>query len=318
MSDLIKLRGVTVEACHGVLPEEKTTPQPFLLDIDLEIDLGPAGGSDDLADSVSYAAVAHRATEVVAAPPVDLIETLAERVAQACLTQSGSVEAATVTVHKPRAPIGLPFADVAVTRRVERAARVVVALGANLTDPVGRLADAVRRVAALDGIDVVEVSPLVETDPVGGPAAQHVYLNAVLVASTRLAPGTLLAALQGIEQVHGRTRDVRWGPRTLDLDLISYADERQGGEVHRADAALTLPHPRAHERAFVLVPWLLADPVDRSARAWWAALRRVGADDAATRRGDGPITCDEAARYGVRPGPAWPAHLAEITLVTTW
>lgn len=304
MSDVIALRGLAVEACHGVLPQEKTTRQPFLIDIDLEVDLSRAGASDDLADTVSYAEVAHRAVAVLAGDPVDLIEHLAERVAGACLATSGLVESVAVTVHKPQAPIGLPFADVAVTRRVAREARAVIALGANLDAPVARLTDAVRRLADTAGVELVAVSPIVETDPVGGPAGQSVYLNAVVIARTRLAPWSLLARLHEIEGRHGRTREVRWGPRTLDLDLISYDDARQGGEVRSDDPILTLPHPRASERCFVLVPWALADPSDDRPRA---ALRSLGVDTTVADSRD-----DADCGPGVRRGPDWPDAVRDL------
>jgi 2-amino-4-hydroxy-6-hydroxymethyldihydropteridine diphosphokinase len=99
--------------------------------------------------------------------------------------------------------------------------------------------------------DVLTISPVYETAPVGGPA-QPDYLNAVLIVSTALPPLDLLAATQGIEAEFGRVRSQgaeRFGPRTLDIDVISYA------ELRSDDPVLTLPHPRAHERAFVLAPW---------------------------------------------------------------
>jgi dihydroneopterin aldolase/2-amino-4-hydroxy-6-hydroxymethyldihydropteridine diphosphokinase len=99
----------------------------------------------------------------------------------------------------------------------------------------------------------------VETDPVGGPD-QPAYLNAVVTGTTHLAPSSLLAGLHDIERAHGRTREVRWGPRTLDLDLIQYGDPVFDTDVVMEAPTLTLPHPRAHERAFVLVPWLRAEP----------------------------------------------------------
>lgn len=327
MTDAISLRGLAVTACHGVLAAEKVEPQPFLVDIDLVVDLARAGTSDDLADTVSYAEVAQRAVAVLAGPSVDLIETLAQRVANAALEASPLVEAVSVTVHKPQAPIGLPFDDVAVTRTLTRAARAVLGLGANLDDPAGRLADAVRRVAALDGVSLLALSPLVETDPVGGPSGQPSYLNAVAVLQTRRAPRSLLAALQSIEAVHGRVRDVRWGPRTLDLDLVSYADPRQGGQVTSADPVLTLPHPRAHERGFVLVPWLLADPADAWAGAAWGRLRGAPTAAASAPGGDNraapsvppaPPSREEAAGYGVRPGPDWPRWVADLARVPSW
>ncbi|MBW3084830.1 Bifunctional folate synthesis protein [Austwickia sp. TVS 96-490-7B] len=292
MTDRISLRGMRVDACHGVLPEEKTAPQPFLVDIDMEVDLSWAGHSDRLADTVSYAEVAHRAVAVVAGAPVDLIEHLAEQVAEEVLA-SPLMEATTVTVHKPQAPVGVPFGDVSVSVRRERQAEVVVALGANLSSPQERLADAIRRIGDLPGVDLLRVSPLWRTDPVGGPAGQPTYLNAVAVLRTRSAPRTVLSWLHEIEAVHGRQRAVRWGARTLDLDLIQYVDPRQGGQVRSDDPELMLPHPRAWERAFVMVPWSVADPSHE------AVAQAVAGLDVS----------------GVRPGPAWPQSVAASVMV---
>ena len=131
--------------------------------------------------------------------------------------------------------------------------RAVLALGANLGDRFATLQSALDGVHAFEGIRVVAASPVVETDPVGGPD-QPDYLNAVLLVDTRLAPLELLAACQQVELDHGRERSVRWGPRTLDIDVISY-------DAIVADSGqLVLPHPRAAERAFVLAPWLAVDP----------------------------------------------------------
>ncbi|GAB48584.1 2-amino-4-hydroxy-6-hydroxymethyldihydropteridine diphosphokinase [Mobilicoccus pelagius] len=258
MSDRIVLTGVQTDGTHGVLPEEHEKPQRFVVDVVLEVDLQPAGGSDDLADTVSYADVADDVVAIVEGPHVDLVETLADRMAAAALAHPG-VEAVEVTVHKPDAPIPHPFADVAVRIRREHAHRFVVALGANEGDPRRTLASAVRAVAGLDGVRVDGVSDLFETDPVGGPE-QPAYLNAVLVGHTRLAPATLLRRLHRIEADHGRVRQVRWGPRTLDLDLVQHGDPRRDDDVVVDTETLVLPHPRAHERGFVLVPWAQVDP----------------------------------------------------------
>jgi 2-amino-4-hydroxy-6-hydroxymethyldihydropteridine diphosphokinase len=114
----------------------------------------------------------------------------------------------------------------------------------------------VQAIGRLPETDVLAISPVYETAPVGGPA-QSDYLNAVLIAGTGLAPLDLLAGTQRIEADFGRIRvegAERFGPRTLDIDIISYDDQISG------DPVLTLPHPRAHERAFVLVPWHDIDP----------------------------------------------------------
>jgi 2-amino-4-hydroxy-6-hydroxymethyldihydropteridine diphosphokinase len=129
----------------------------------------------------------------------------------------------------------------------------VLALGSNLGDRLAHLRAAVASLAAAEDVELLAVSPVYETDPVGGPA-QADYLNAVaLVATTRTAR-SLLALAQEVEASRARTRTERWGPRTLDVDVVSFADVRSD------DPTLTLPHPRAHERAFVLAPWHDLDP----------------------------------------------------------
>jgi len=132
---------------------------------------------------------------------------------------------------------------------------VVLSIGSNLGDRLARLQSVV------DGLGdaVLEVSPVYESDPWGG-VEQDAFLNAVLVADD---PGNdardWLARAQALERDSGRVRDIRWGPRTLDVDLITCAD--RGDVVVSSEPALTLPHPQAHRRAFVLVPWLEIDPV---------------------------------------------------------
>jgi len=132
-------------------------------------------------------------------------------------------------------------------------ARAVIALGANLGDARAALTGAVAALRELSALELLAESSIYSTAPIGG-VEQDDYLNAVVIAGTSLSPDELLEALQAIENAWHRTREVRWGPRTLDLDLIDYEG------VTSADPNLTLPHPRAHERAFVLVPWQEADP----------------------------------------------------------
>jgi len=131
--------------------------------------------------------------------------------------------------------------------------RAAVALGSNLGDRLGALQGAVDDLAGLPGVRVVAVSPVFETDPVGGPE-QGRYLNAVVALDTTRTAADLLAAAHRIEARHGRTRQVRWGARTLDVDLLAVGTQTSD------DPALALPHPRAAERAFVLVPWAAVDP----------------------------------------------------------
>ena len=129
--------------------------------------------------------------------------------------------------------------------------KVVIALGSNLGDRAATLDAAIDSLRKI--IEVKSVSTFIETDPVGGPE-QPDYLNAVLIGESELEPIQLLFAMQEIELLAGRERVERWGARTLDLDLIVAGDLQMDTEL------LTLPHPRAHERRFVLDPWLEIEP----------------------------------------------------------
>ena len=134
--------------------------------------------------------------------------------------------------------------------------RAVIAMGANLGDRAATIADAIERLGASDGVNVIAVSDLVETVAIRpeGPDDTHPnYLNGVAIVDTDLSAAGLLALLHAIEDDHGRTRTERWGDRTLDLDLIVFGDLVEDGN-------LVVPHPRAHDRAFVLGPWLSIDP----------------------------------------------------------
>jgi dihydroneopterin aldolase len=119
MSDRVEVRGIRATGRHGVLPEERRDGQPFVVDVRLELDTRAAAATDDLSATVDYSVVARRVVDVVAGDAVDLVETLAQRIADACLDDE-RVDAVEVTVHKPEAPVGVPFDDVVVTIRRTR------------------------------------------------------------------------------------------------------------------------------------------------------------------------------------------------------
>lgn len=131
--------------------------------------------------------------------------------------------------------------------------KATISLGSNLGDRMQFLQNALDSLNVVTGTQVHSVSPVFETDPVGGPE-QGQYLNAVAVVKTVLLPEQFLAATQQIELEQNRERNERWGPRTLDIDLLAMDTEV------RSTPELELPHPRAHERVFVLLPWSLLDP----------------------------------------------------------
>lgn len=281
--ELVRLSGVRSIGRHGVYPFERRDGQPFVVDVTLR--LQRASRDDDVTTTVHYGELAAAIAADIAGEPVDLIETLAGRLADLCLAHP-VVAGVVVTVHKPEAPVETPLADVAVTvvrtrgwnfldpERTSEARMTprfplarpessttgstpsvrafAVSLGSNLGDSAAILVDAIQRLDATDGVRLTAVSSPYRTAPVGG-VEQDDFLNAVAVGETTLTASGLLAACQAIEAAHGRTREVRWGPRTLDIDVLTFGDAISDAPE------LTLPHPRAQERAFVLVPWLEAD-----------------------------------------------------------
>ncbi|MGP7960110.1 2-amino-4-hydroxy-6-hydroxymethyldihydropteridine diphosphokinase [Sanguibacter sp. A247] len=177
------------------------------------------------------------------------------------VVDEGAFGAAEVSRHDPSddgpatgllEPVHVPVPDL-MDRAPAGEARVVVALGSNMGDPREILERAIHDLAGAPGIVVERIAPLARTAAVGG-VEQPDFLNTVLLVRTTLSPRALLRVAHAVEQEHQRTRDVRWGPRTLDVDLISYE-----GVVGVTDD-LELPHPRAHERAFVLAPWAQIAP----------------------------------------------------------
>lgn len=254
MLDRLTLTGLRAFAHHGVYDFEREQGQPFVIDVVVHLDLSQAGAGDALADTIHYGELAEDIVAAVERDPVDLIETVAERVARLVLSRRPA-RAVDVTVHKPEAPIPVPFSDVSVTIH-RRRTMAIIAVGSNLGDREGTIRQAVLGIAAHPAIRLIEASPLVETAAVkldGVDETAPRYLNAVLRVETTLSAPALLAELHRIEDAHGRTREERWGDRTLDLDIIVFGDARSD------EPRLTLPHPRAHERAFVLAPWAAID-----------------------------------------------------------
>jgi 2-amino-4-hydroxy-6-hydroxymethyldihydropteridine diphosphokinase len=172
------------------------------------------------------------------------------------------VDAADTTLHNPK--------------------RAVISLGSNLGNRLETLQGAVDALEDTPGVRVKAVSPVYETEPWGVPAdSQPSYFNAVVVLKTTLPPSSLLERAHAVEEAFHRVREERWGPRTIDVDIVSYADEVSD------DPVLTLPHPRAHERAFVLAPWHDVDPESRlPGRGPVADLLATVTHDGVTPRAD--------------------------------
>ncbi|MCX4737607.1 2-amino-4-hydroxy-6-hydroxymethyldihydropteridine diphosphokinase [Streptomyces antibioticus] len=172
------------------------------------------------------------------------------------------VDAADTTLHNPQ--------------------RAVISLGSNLGNRLETLQGAIDALEDTPGVRVKAVSPVYETAPWGvEPGSQPSYFNAVVVLKTTLPPSSLLERAHAVEEAFHRVREERWGARTLDVDIVAYADVVDG------DPRLTLPHPRAHERAFVLAPWLDVEPeAELPGRGPVAALLDTITREGATARQD--------------------------------
>ncbi len=247
--DHIYVNGLRLMALVGVLPHEREAEQPVQVDIDLEVDLAEAGLTDNLVDTANYGAIAEAVAEVVRTSSDVLLERLVTRIAERCL-QFDHVEVADVRLTKLRPPIAENLESTAVRivrsrvdMRIPARHRAIIALGSNLGDRVAYLRFGLERLS-----NVVAQSQVFETDPVGGPDNQGPYLNMVAVIDTDLDPYALLRRLLQIEAEAHRVRIERWGPRTLDLDLLFYDDATINSEE------LIVPHPRFAERRFVLEP----------------------------------------------------------------
>ncbi len=247
--DHIYVNGLRLMALVGVLPHEREAEQPVQVDIDLEVDLVEAGLTDNLVDTANYGAISQAVADVVRTSRDVLLERLVARIAERCL-QFDHVEVADVRLTKLRPPIpeDLDSTAVRIVRsrvdmKVPARHRAIVAMGSNLGDRVAYLRFGLERLS-----NVVAQSQVFETDPVGGPDNQGPYLNMVAVIDTDLDPYALLRRLLQIEAEAHRVRLERWGPRTLDLDLLFYDDVTINSEE------LVVPHPRFAERRFVLEP----------------------------------------------------------------
>jgi dihydroneopterin aldolase/2-amino-4-hydroxy-6-hydroxymethyldihydropteridine diphosphokinase len=276
VTDSILLTGVSATGYHGVFDFEKREGQEFSVDIKLTVNHDWASSTDDVRWTVNYASVAQIAHEAIVGPPVDLIETLADQIAREVINLAGVLQVE-VTVHKPHAPIAVTFGNVSVTRtrsaNLSQSVRVALGIGSNMGDRQAHLQSVLDALNAASEVNVIDVSPVYETAPVGGPEQQD-FLNAVVIINTALSPQEVLDLAHDCEIRAGRVREVHWGPRTLDVDVLAY------GALQSDDTQLTLPHPRIAERGFVLIPWADVDPefVPLTGKTVADLARAVGSD----------------------------------------
>ena len=251
----IELQGLVLFGHHGYLEEERRLGQRFLVDLWADLD-DNAGSSDDIDETVDYRHLAALVREVFAGPERLLLEALATATADGVIERFPRVTTVRVRVRKPDVVLDPPVDHAAVI--VERArlllTKAFVGLGANLGPREVTLLRAVDLLGAEPGVQVLEVSALRETTPVGN-VDQPEFLNGAVAVETSLSARELLNALLRVERELGRVRDgTRWGPRTIDLDLLLFGDEVVD------EPGLQVPHPRLHERRFALEPLAELEP----------------------------------------------------------
>lgn len=244
--DEIRIDNLEVFAHHGVAPEEKANGQPFYVNAVLYTDIRPAGLEDDLSLSTNYGEICHFINNWMKDNMYDLIETVAESVAEQILLNFGSIHELVLEIRKPKAPVGLPFESVSV--RIRRSwHQVYLSLGSNMGDREAYLQQGIAQLSEHPLIQVQQVAEIIETDSYGG-VEQEKFLNTAVKLRTLLTPKELLDRLHYIEDTAGRTREIHWGPRTLDLDILFY------DKMVYEDNTLTLPHVDMENRYFVLKP----------------------------------------------------------------
>lgn len=252
--DKIEIKNLQVYAHHGVYEQEQQLGQRFIVSAVLRADLSLAGKSDRIEDTVNYGSVARLITQTLQSQNYKLIERAAQAVAEAVLKSTNQISTVTIRIEKPWAPIGLPL-DAAAVEITRGWHEVYVALGSNMGDKKGYLDMAVERLRQQDEMRVEAVSDWITTKA-WGYTEQDDFLNGAIKLKTTLSPLEMLDRLQAIEQLAERKRELHWGPRTLDLDLLLYDDELICTD------RLNIPHPFMEERLFVLrpmaqiAPWL--------------------------------------------------------------
>ncbi len=250
--DCIKINNLEVFGKHGVLKEENELGQKFQVSAKLYLDTRQAGRDDDLQESVHYGNVCHFMNQFMKERTYQLIEAVAENLAEGILLNFKHVKKLELEIKKPWAPIGLPLEEVSV--QIERGWHTAyIALGSNMGDREEYLQNAVQLLDERTDSHIERISKFMETEPYGY-VQQDKFINGMIELRTLLTPDELLSVLHEVETDAGRERQVHWGPRTLDLDIIMYdalvLDTEQ----------LVIPHMDMQNRDFVLIPLMEIAP----------------------------------------------------------
>ena len=246
MLDEMILSGLKVYAWHGVYEEEREKGQNFIINARIFYDTVSVAETDSVEDTIDYAKVSLYINEYMRVHQFNLIETVANKLARKLLIKFPLIQSIELEVMKPEAPIPVPFSNVSV--RVNRGwHKVYIATGSNMGDSEQFILDAMDNLDGDENCRVLRKAKMYESRPYGG-VDQDNYINSAFCMNTLYSPLELLARLQEEEKNAGRERNLKWGPRTLDLDILYYDDL-----IMERDH-LRIPHVDMANRDFVLLP----------------------------------------------------------------
>jgi dihydroneopterin aldolase/2-amino-4-hydroxy-6-hydroxymethyldihydropteridine diphosphokinase len=241
----IYIKDLEIFAYHGVFEDEKKLGQKFLISVEIDTDFRDAYKNDDLNKTINYGALSDEIKEIFTKEKYDLIETATYKIAKYIITKYDNIKTVKVKVKKPWAPIKISLDYVAVEIELKWH-KAYIGIGSNLGDKTENIKQAIKNIND-DETKVQKISSLYKTKPVGYDD-QEDFINAVFEIKTLLSPKELIQTLLGIENDLKRKRTIKNGPRTIDLDVLLYDD------IISNDEDIIIPHPRMHERLFVLTP----------------------------------------------------------------
>lgn len=239
----IIIKDLEIFACHGVLNEEKNIKQKFLVSVQLNSDFW--NYNDDIKNAVNYSETCDCIVDFVTTNCFNLIETCAEQLAEYLLQKYQQLTSVDVTIKKPWAPLNKNLSFVAASTH-KNWYIAFIGIGSNLGDSYDNIKQALKLINTKNTY-VLKTSQIYETSPISN-IPQNNYLNCVAQIKTLLTPTQLMQFLLGIEQELKRVRTVKNAPRTIDLDILLFNNCVFNTEL------VTIPHPRMHERLFVLIP----------------------------------------------------------------
>ncbi|OOM11296.1 2-amino-4-hydroxy-6-hydroxymethyldihydropteridine diphosphokinase [Clostridium saccharobutylicum] len=244
--DKMYIKDLELFGYHGVFEEEKRLGQKFIISLELDLDLKFAARTGDLTKSVHYGELCEKVENEFLKESYDLIETAALNLADFILNEYKIINGVKVFLKKPWAPVKkhLDTVEIMIERKRHKA---YIGLGSNIGDKEKNLNDAIHKISEQKNIIITKKSTFIVTEP-WGYLDQEEFVNGVVEIETTLEPEELMDLLLKIELELKRERLIKWGPRTIDLDILMYDD------LISNDEKIILPHPRMHEREFVLKP----------------------------------------------------------------